>query len=88
MVHKNITVYGFVQGVGFRFSTRTAALSLNIKGFVKNLPDGRVYIEAEGEVDNIATFLKWCRNGPSRAIVKNIEIEDCALKGYLGFEIR
>jgi len=47
--HVNITVKGRVQGVGFRYSAMEAAEELGIKGFVRNMPDGSVYIEAEGE---------------------------------------
>ncbi|QER67308.1 acylphosphatase [Paucilactobacillus nenjiangensis] len=43
-----ITVTGRVQRVGFRWSVVSLAQRLNIKGFVKNLPNGDVYIEAEG----------------------------------------
>jgi two-component system LytT family response regulator len=46
--HKNIRITGRVQGVGFRYSARSLASSLGIKGFVRNLPNGEVYIEAEG----------------------------------------
>ena len=48
----NIHVYGLVQGVFFRYTTRKIARNLGITGIVKNLPDGSVYIEAEGPEDN------------------------------------
>jgi acylphosphatase len=44
-----ITVSGLVQGVFFRYTTRNVARKLGLKGIVKNMPDGTVYIEAEGE---------------------------------------
>ena len=48
MVHKNIVIQGWVQGVGFRYAARKMAFQYGINGFVRNLPDGSVYIEAEG----------------------------------------
>jgi acylphosphatase len=47
-----IKVFGYVQGVFFRYTTRKVARTLGLKGFVKNLPDGSVYIEAEGLMIN------------------------------------
>jgi acylphosphatase len=49
MKHWNIKVTGKVQGVFFRASTKAVADQLGVKGFVKNLSDGSVYIEAEGD---------------------------------------
>ena len=59
-----IQVTGKVQGVGFRWSAAIEARSLGITGFVKNLPDGNVYIEAEGSIEQLNTFVEWCRQGP------------------------
>ena len=57
----NITVHGLVQGVAFRYYTVEKALQLGVKGFVKNQPDGTVYIEAEGEDRELRDFVAWCR---------------------------
>lgn len=59
-----IHVKGYVQGVGFRYSTLRAANENGLKGFVKNMPDGSVYIEAEGSTKALTDFVKWCKNGP------------------------
>lgn len=59
-----IHVSGYVQGVGFRWSTLRTAKNLGITGFVKNLPDGGVYIEAEGSGKQLKSFVDWCINGP------------------------
>jgi len=59
-------VYGWVQGVGFRAYTRMRALSLNLRGFAKNEPDGTVYIVAEGEEENLLKLLEHIKNGPGR----------------------
>ncbi len=86
--HLNIRVIGKVQGVAFRYAARSAALSLEIKGYIKNHPDGSVYIEAEGEVSRLESFVQWCRTGPSRARVDHLTIIESTSRGYTDFEIR
>lgn len=83
-----ITVYGRVQGVGFRFYTQRRAVELGIKGFVKNMPDGSVYIEGEGETSSLDEFLSWCRNGPAWARVIEIKINYLPPIGYQEFKIK
>jgi len=48
---------GRVQGVGFRYTTRTIALAYDVTGFVRNLPDGRVELVAEGPDNQVAAFI-------------------------------
>lgn len=85
--HIKLTVHGKVQGVGFRFSCSEAANNYGIKGFVKNKPDGTVYIEAEGEDENIALFVDWCKKGPLWARVSELEEKPGSLKDFTSFEI-
>ena len=73
--HLNIKIHGQVQGVFFRHSARQKAEELGIKGFAGNEPDDSVYIEAEGEEENLKKFLDWCRQGPDSAEVKKTESE-------------
>jgi acylphosphatase len=87
MNHLSIHVEGKVQGVFFRASTKEKADELDIKGFVQNENDGRVYIEAEGEEDALKEFTTWCKNGPSRAIVRSINISEGDLKNFSDFKI-
>ena len=68
----HIYVSGRVQGVGFRFFTIGCARSFGVTGWVKNLFDGRVEIEAEGEVANLKMFLDEIRIGPSHAHVSHV----------------
>jgi acylphosphatase len=49
MKHYKIKITGRVQGIGLRFSAMQIAYRFEVKGFVQNLKDGSVYIEAEGE---------------------------------------
>lgn len=85
--HKNITVIGDVQGVGFRFSTKNMANSIGIKGFVKNLYNGDVYIEAEGSEVQLRHFIEWCYKGSSHSRVYDVKVEDDELKHFTHFEI-
>jgi acylphosphatase len=87
MKHLNITISGKVQGVGFRFSARNAANLYGIKGNVKNLINGDVYIEAEGNDEQLNLFITWCYNGVSYAKVENIDIEEDKLKMFKFFDI-
>ena len=83
----NITVSGNVQGVGFRYSTKNIANSLGVKGFVKNLYNGDVYIEAEGNKVQLQHFIEWCRKGSSYSNVHEVKIEEDALKEFTQFKI-
>jgi acylphosphatase len=83
-----ILISGRVQGVGFRHSARTMARYLGIKGFVKNLSDGRVYIEAEASREKLNEFLAWCRKGPGIGYVDSVEKKTANPKGYTSFDIR
>lgn len=88
-VRKRLLVKGRVQGVGFRYFTQQQATKLGIVGFVRNLSDGSVEIEAEGFVDDMAIFVEAVTRGPSSSRV--IQVEDQALpiqSGLETFEIR
>lgn len=86
--HVNITVKGLVQGVGFRNAAKREARFLGIRGFVRNKPDGSVYIEAEGEQSQIALFVQWCRKGPAFAEVDEILVEEDQMVDFISFETR
>ncbi len=83
-----INVFGRVQGVGFRYYTEREARRLGISGYVQNRPDGSVYIEAEGEENDMEAFIEWCRSGPPYARVRKIEISELPPLGRIGFTIR
>lgn len=87
MVHKNIVIQGWVQGVGFRYAARKIAIQSGITGFVRNLPDGSVYIEAEGSEEQVKEFIAWCRSGPARAKIRSVAIEDGSLRNFSDFSI-
>lgn len=56
--HFSVFLEGHVQGVGFRFTTFHLAKGFEVTGFVRNLPDGRVQLELEGERDECVAFIK------------------------------
>ncbi len=71
-----IRVYGRVQGVWFRASTKNKADQLGLAGNVRNMPDGSVYIEVTGNEQEVHAFLEWCSQGPELARVDNVEVEN------------
>jgi len=85
--HFNIRVYGEVQGVFFRASARTHALALDVNGFAQNENDGSVYLEVEGEEENLKQFIDWCYRGPERAVVMRVEVQESAVKNLDSFEV-
>ena len=73
-VRAHIYISGRVQGVFYRKNTKRSALSFGLTGWVRNLPDRRVEAVAEGERGQVEDFLRWCREGPSMAIVRDLEV--------------
>ena len=74
-------VSGRVQGVSFRVATRLEARRLGVVGWVRNLADGTVELEAEGPDEAIATLLAWCKRGPTAARVTSVAADDIPLIG-------
>jgi len=69
----HIFVEGKVQGVFFRHHTMQTASAYNIKGWVKNLRDGRVEMVCEGSEEDIERMIEWCRQGPPGSHVRKID---------------
>lgn len=84
----SISVKGRVQGVAFRHHTQNQARKYNISGFVKNMPDGSVYIEACGEENHMELFISWCRKGPVMARVTQIHMQEIPMQDFDGFRVR
>ena len=84
--HLNIKIYGQVQGVFFRVSAQEKAKDLGISGFTRNEKDGSVYIEVEGEKENLDKFVDWCKDGPEKASVEKIDLTKGPLKNFKNFE--
>jgi len=80
-----IHIRGLVQGVGFRWSAVREARIRSIGGYVKNLQDGSVYIEAEGSRDQLNAFVEWCKEGPG--IVESVTSDAFPPVNYTDFRI-
>jgi acylphosphatase len=84
----HLVIGGRVQGVGFRWFVRTAARALDLRGRVRNLPDGRVEVRVAGHPDNLALFLERMREGPPAARVTEIEERELSpVPDWGGFDI-
>ena len=82
-------VRGRVQGVAYRASTRHEASRLGLAGWVRNMPDGSVELEAQGPSDVVEQLIAWCRRGPSLAQVTAVDVDDVAVEAAAaGFDIR
>lgn len=74
MKRAHVFVSGEVQGVFFRSNTRQQAVRLGLKGWVRNLRDGRVEAVFEGEDAAIRRIIEWCHEGPPHATVERVEV--------------
>lgn len=82
---RKIKIYGLVQGIFFRVNAKKQAEKLGITGFARNEPDGSVYIEAEGEKENLEKYIKWCHTGPPLAKVKKVVVTEGKIKNFPDF---
>lgn len=73
-VRVHLYVSGRVQGVFFRHHTMKKAAELGLRGWVKNLPDGKVEAVIEGDPHSVDEMVSWCRSGPPSAHVSNLEV--------------
>ncbi len=78
-------VTGRVQGVFYRASCAAAARRLELGGFVRNLPDGRVEAVFEGPEPRVEEMVAWCRRGPELAYVDEVEVCSEPLAGERDF---
>ena len=83
-----INVKGRVQGVWFRKYTLEKAERIGLTGFVKNDLEGTVYIEAEGEEEQLNTFIDWLYRGSPLSKVTSVDFEKGSIENYDAFEIR
>jgi acylphosphatase len=84
LVRARVLVAGEVQGVFFRGSAVAEARRLGVRGWVRNLPDGRVEALAEGERAAVEALVGWCRRGPPAARVDDVQVEWAPHQGDLG----
>jgi acylphosphatase len=86
-IRAHVFISGRVQGVGYRYSTMDEASRLGIKGWVRNVPDGRVEAVFEGSRKRVEEMINWCHKGSRGALVKDVAVEYDQPKGLLGFKI-
>ncbi len=88
-VAAHLVVSGVVQGVGFRYFVYRKVIPLGLKGFVRNLYNGDVEIEVEGDRSLIETLISDMKIGPRSSHVSNVRVTWTeAQQKYRGFEIR
>ena len=87
MITFSITVFGKVQGVYFRQSTKEMAVAFGLTGQVENLSNGSVYIVATGTKEQLEKLVAWCKQGPAKASVTDIEVIEISEQHFDGFSI-
>ncbi len=75
-VRVHVFISGRVQGVFFRQSTQSQAQRLGVKGWVRNMPNGRVEAVFEGEEPAVKAIVDYCCHGPSAAKVDHLEVRN------------
>ncbi len=84
-----IIVQGVVQGVGYRFFVLNQAQLYDVKGYVRNMPDGTVEVVAEGKKGIVKDFIDRLRIGPLSAHVTGIEVKwDDKDAGFTEFRLQ
>jgi acylphosphatase len=81
-------VSGRVQGVFFRDTARRRADAAGVSGWISNRSDGAVEAVFEGESERVEEMVEFCRHGPSRAEVAEVEVIDEEPEGISGFDVR
>jgi acylphosphatase len=86
-VARHYVVSGRVQGVSFRFFTYEAAVREDVRGWVRNQPDGTVEILAEGDEESVRRFEQFVRRGPALADVTHLAVTPVNDRGHTSFTI-
>ena len=86
---KSVRVYieGTVQGIFFRGFVKENAERHNVKGFVRNLEDGRIEVFLEGNNDDVDKMVELCRTGPKHSDIKNVEVKPEKFQDFKTFKI-
>ena len=88
VVRYRVVITGQVQCVNFRAECRRMALQHGVRGWVRNLPDGRVEAAFEGSADDVRQLLDWTRRGPQFAVVADVAVQAEQPEGLDTFLIR
>ncbi|MFC6826642.1 acylphosphatase [Halopelagius fulvigenes] len=79
----HVFISGDVQEVHFRDNVHETARAHDVKGWVRNLDDGRVEALFEGSEEDVETMIEWCKRGPVKADVTDVEVEEGKPQGDL-----
>ncbi len=74
MTTVRLKIKGKVQGVFFRATAREIAEKNNLKGWIKNKSDGAVEVVVTGKKEAVETFIEWCKEGPKRAVIDEVNV--------------
>lgn len=86
---KSVRVYieGTVQGIFYRAFVKENAEKLDVKGFVRNLEDGRVEVFLEGDIENVDKMIELCKQGPKHSDIKKAEVKTEKFQDFKTFKI-
>ena len=86
---KSVRLYinGTVQGVFFRIFVKENAERFNVKGFVRNLEDGRIEVFLEGDVNDVNKMVELCKVGPKHAQIKKVDIKPERFQNFKVFKV-
>jgi len=82
-----LTITGKVQGVFYRATAKDVADLTGVKGWIRNLPDNNVEITATAAEETLQKFINWCKQGPPKAKVANVIVEELEFQEFNGFRI-
>ena len=86
---KSVRLYikGTVQGVFFRAFVKENAEKIGLRGFTRNLEDGRAEVFIEGDADKVNEMIELCKKGPKHAQIKNVEVIPEKFQDFKGFKV-
>ncbi|MFH1503684.1 MAG: acylphosphatase [Candidatus Diapherotrites archaeon] len=86
---KSVRMYitGTVQGIFFRAFVKENAEKYNVKGFVRNLEDGRIEIFLEGNSEDVNKLIELCKKGPKHVLIRNIELKAEKFQDLKNFKV-
>jgi len=83
----HLIINGRVQGVFYRATAKKVAEDIGVTGWVKNTDEGKVEILATGSNNQLQKLIQWCKIGPSKAVVTDVQVSDRKEENFKGFDI-
>jgi acylphosphatase len=88
MPTRHLLIKGKVQGVFYRATAKEVAERIGITGWVKNTPEGHVEATVSGTENQVQEFIAWCRQGPQKAVVTGVDVQDVPDEFFTGFSVK